>query len=351
LAKYFLSLGEFEQARQQLAFLADTTEKLELSYQLAIALGDQIFIDSHFERLLKAASNKPKLELLVKNINRYQIAKPVNKPISANIQQGLACPYPVQFLASDFGSLARAESLINQLTNKASFSDYFCFATPRYIAKSLLQCNEQENTPLMCNEQVFASLVFSEPIRYLAVILEVGQANVNHGIMYLDKADDSQVFEHELLHFLGFADEYPLPAGHNLCLFKGAENHPQFVANNLVLAKPGININQVELNKLVPKEIVKRWVKSNTCDANINQAWQPDSKASQLASYQYPMPASYWQLLSGFNQEFLMPSYHYNIAQALAKAELDVQAFHWLDLAITKEKQPKRIKKIRLGGF
>jgi hypothetical protein len=37
-----------------------------------------------------------------------------------------------------------------------------------------------------------------------------GKANVHNGIMFLDRQDSYDVFIHELAHFVGFIDEYPL---------------------------------------------------------------------------------------------------------------------------------------------
>jgi hypothetical protein len=44
------------------------------------------------------------------------------------------------------------------------------------------------------------------------IVTDRGKANVDNGVMYLDIADDYAVFVHELAHFAGFVDEYPMSA-------------------------------------------------------------------------------------------------------------------------------------------
>ncbi|QDP01523.1 hypothetical protein [Thalassotalea sp. PS06] len=63
------------------------------------------------------------------------------------------------------------------------------------------------------------------------MITDKGNANVNHGILYLDGADDAAILKHELMHLIGFIDEYPLPANHQVCQV----NELTAVAKNIVV--------------------------------------------------------------------------------------------------------------------
>ena len=84
-----------------------------------------------------------------------------------------------------------------------------------------LQClpNFDGHPRLGCDIGPIAELADDKAFTHAMVFADEGKANVHNGIMYLDLADTYSVFVHELAHFAGFVDEYPLSSdmAANIC--------------------------------------------------------------------------------------------------------------------------------------
>ena len=103
-----------------------------------------------------------------------------------------------------------------------------CVAEPVWITSEPLACVTEPR--IKCQLAAFRSAVNERVFDNLIIVTDRGKANVDNGVMYLDIADDYDVFVHELAHFAGFVDEYPMPAEQANLVCRSA------TAPNLVLA-------------------------------------------------------------------------------------------------------------------
>ncbi|WP_286219635.1 tetratricopeptide repeat protein [Thalassotalea agarivorans] len=195
---------------------ATNTAHLPLLMRVNIRLGNVYFVEQHIEQLEDANI----ADELVEQINRYQVVTSLPKFVSQ-------CENSVQPIATSLEDLTSLESKLATLRDSFVASQ-FCFDTPKYVPIDRLQCNRLPNAPIMCDEDIWLSYQGDIAAKLLLVMLPRGGANVHGGIMYIDRADTPNVIEHELMHWLGFVDEYPLRATHNFCT--GA-----YVAKNVVV--------------------------------------------------------------------------------------------------------------------
>lgn len=106
-----------------------------------------------------------------------------------------------------------------------------CLLEPIWVKPKQVKCDEnwQSHRRLGCDVRQLSRLPLDDDFSHLMVLAPRGKANVHNGIMYLDQGDSYSVFVHELAHFAGFVDEYPLSSdmAEFVC-------HPYSQAPNLV---------------------------------------------------------------------------------------------------------------------
>jgi hypothetical protein len=217
-------------------------------------------------------------------------------------------------------------------------------------------------------------------------MVEKGGANVHLGMMYLDSHDSIDVFSHEISHLLGFVDEYPLAKSHERCLQPQPEpfSHNIAVLNNTYYGDRTILREQILkaipwaqyisnktpiLQKILGQE--KTWrlgtpennndhfglFIAESCDNSSVaskldiSAYKPIAKRTQLRYFAKDFPQEYVTLLSDQSKQFLMPSFHYNMALALYQHGIIEEAKYWLEQATLWEKNSIRRKRIRQGGL
>lgn len=123
------------------------------------------------------------------------------------------CAMRVQFVANSLDSIIQADqfkTLFSQDQRLQSLG--ICVNEPVWIPEQELQCDAQWHgyPRLGCDLASVAELGQAQQFDHLVIFAREGKANVNNGIMFLDLTDSYQVFVHELAHFAGFIDEYPL---------------------------------------------------------------------------------------------------------------------------------------------
>jgi hypothetical protein len=353
LANLAYQANNWQQAKNILDELLHLPAAFTLRYELAITTGELDFLQSQWSRLQRLTVDHKQSKALVAAINKYQIF-PVQMPKFQPLRMAEPCDLPVQFFATDLPGLQQAEKLINHANRHPYLSQYFCFAEPRYMSVSELDCHHKQDAPIMCDERMFASKNIANEIRFIVLLGDQGQANVNKGIMYLDKADDGQVFEHELLHWLGFVDEYPLAASHQLCLSSQSPDLTRVAVN---LLKGELDLSDVHQKQQAARQFglhlsehVQLTV-ANSCDQAKVKTWKPVNNPTLLEDYQLSLPKLYWQLLEQSEGRFYMPSYHYNLAQAYYIASQDKLAAKSLQAALKQENSRSRINRVQKGGF
>ncbi|MGR3982308.1 hypothetical protein [Pseudoalteromonas sp. 1181_04] len=166
-------------------------------------------------------------------------------------------------------------------------SGSFCFSKPIYLGDSI-NCQQQPQHAAKCDWQPLAhNKAWPTGFDFIVMMTATGSGNVQGGIMHLNSASYYGLFLHELMHFNGFEDEYPLPAAKQawLCNQKG------LVAPNLFIA-----------NDLTPPA---GWQLSDSCQTPI-KAYKPSHNWSIMQYQQIPLSVHYQQL---WLQQITDPSY------------------------------------------
>lgn len=130
-----------------------------------------------------------------------------------------------------------------------------CINQPVWFETSHMSCSNNPNERLKCDIASLITLADKRAFTHAVVVGKSGKANVHNGIMYLDYNDSYSVFVHELAHFAGFVDEYPLATelANNICK---AQTHPNILV---------YNANTKHSDNLIAVR---------TCDNHANQAFK-----------------------------------------------------------------------------
>jgi hypothetical protein len=125
------------------------------------------------------------------------------------------CRQKILFVTADIDSLAQTENFRASFAqDKRLQSLSICIHNVTWFDPTSIACEEnwQQQGRLGCDVLTLAEKLKSLPFTHLVMFADKGKANVKNGIMFLDKQDTYDVFVHELAHFSGFIDEYPLSA-------------------------------------------------------------------------------------------------------------------------------------------
>ncbi len=339
LAKIYLSESNLNRAKALLLPIITENGVLALLIEIAVTQGNLDFINQYAVRLKEDEVNQALYQKLLK----FQIIK------NSNIASSPSCLAKIQPFATNLKNLAYFEQLISS-EKLEPLSSYVCFSPVRYVSKRALSCQHENNEAIRCDESIWQSYLpddakDTEGIRFLAVLAEKGGANVNEGILYLDSEDTDEVFFHEIVHLLGFIDEYPLAKNHQRCLSVQEE---MFAHNVAILPRYYQGSKQdvraeilaqlpwakyIKSSTKIITETSQGWLLgtagiepqseevgafiSETCSEQSFIAVKPLKQKTALRYFEEEFPALYLQLLKDSPERFLMESYQYNIARAL----------------------------------
>ncbi len=380
-------------------------DSLKLRIEIALAQGNKqtlVTLIQQWQQLsgdLLSKQQQRTQQYLLSQLQYFSVFDAVQANFESNLAErlnkknsklALACKNSVQLFATRLADLVHLEVLLSKFAQHP-LSGSFCFSPPRYIPLHQLQCESGGiTTAISCDEAQWHQFAENINSRYLGIMLPEGGANVHLGIAYLDSHDDHLVFAHELAHLLGFIDEYPLPEKHLAC----TQKQTKMFANNIaVLASDHLNEKQYQnqdgrlaLRKKLLAQLpwakqiktstpiihlkkeaqgLQSWVigtpesykhevglfKSDTCNTAVAQAYKPLSTRTFMQSYEAPFPSSYQQVLTQWQNQHAMPSFHYNIALAKYRAGHNIQAKHWLKMAELQESDSLRQRRVRLGEY
>ena len=242
-----------------------------------------------------------------------------NKNQNSDFKQQLStlpvnCKQKLLFVTPDIGSLVQAEYFRSRFAQDPRLDSLaICIYDVTWFDPVGISCEENwhQSGRLGCQLITLAEKLKSLPFTHLVMFADKGKANVHNGIMFLDRQDTYDVFIHELAHFSGFIDEYPLSQelAKRVCagvdapniVFKQATNSK---ADRQYWQSMGLQ-NNIDL------------FAARTCDNHSTQAFKA---SKQLTFMEYHdtayIPAHYltaWQrqLQNTPNQ----PSAHINFAQ------------------------------------
>jgi hypothetical protein len=366
----------------------DTVAAIILTLKIAISEGDIKLANALLNKFSSVLQANKIGALLLSAIEKFQV---LAFPDEVNIEGDnvdTICANSIQIFATNLVHLTQAERLVKRFNNRA-LSDLVCFSAVRYLPISSLSCPLTQQSAIQCDESKFHEVANSITTRYLAIMLPEGGANVHFGILYFDAQDSIDVVEHEISHLLGFVDEYPLVKGHVKC----RSSQQQASAQNIAILQDSYQGDRVKIRGEILKQLawaeqIKKstpilhlkddssqknqyWqlgtpeqfeqevglYRSETCDNNSAKqqstfnAFKPLSSRTKLQYDELNFPNQYIELLHSNSEQFLMPSFHYNIALAYYQQNKIEQANDWLEQAANWESDYNRKKKIRQGDF
>jgi len=399
LAKLYFHQGNISDAQNLVATLnvmefshtqgeSVTFSAIILTIKIAISTGKIKLAKSvirKFSSLLQA--NEVGASLL-SAIDKYQVLPSKGDISLEQVDASASCATSIQLFATNLSHLAQVERLVKRFKHQP-LNGLVCFSPVRYISLSALSCSSAPQGAILCDETKFHEIADSITTRYIAIMLPKGGANVHFGMLYFDAQDNIDVVEHEISHLLGFVDEYPLVKGHVKC----RASQQQVSAQNIAVLQNSYygersSIRTKILKQLAWAEQIKKstpilhlknegsqkdqyWqlgtpeqfkhevglFKSLTCDNNsVKQqstfnAFKPLSDRTKLQYDELNFPKEYIRLLLNNSQQFLMPSFHYNIALAYYQQNNIKQATAWLEQAAGWESVDSKRKRILQGAF
>lgn len=188
-------------------------------------------------------------------------------PISYHNEQ---CQQTLRFLVDSLDGAVKAKELVRQFRqDKRLASLPICVEAISWLPEDRLDCqaNWRTSKRISCDLVAIADDFASSEATHGVIIAQQGKANVHNGLMYLDLADSYQVFVHELAHFAGFVDEYPLSE------FMAERFCTQQVHPNLVI--------QAESNT----DQAKPGYPARTCNNHSSQAYKPVAQMTFMEFY------------------------------------------------------------------
>lgn len=253
-----------------------------------------------------------------------------NKPRVAETINFQQCNINMQFIATSIESAKQAMFIENEFQNDERLTGLgICTNDLVWMDSSKLPCNEQaiNNYRITCDLSRVPDHFSPDQFSHLVIFTDKGKANVNNGVMYLDLTDTYSVFVHELAHFAGFMDEYPIADAMAERFCHVSHQHP-----NIIVAEPDRNdLSQMDLSYWQDKTDGISLVKSRTCNNHINQAYKISSKMTFMEFHDSQIiPQSYLNIWKHRLQsrEGVVPA-HINIAQALEYTGQNELAREW----------------------
>jgi hypothetical protein len=224
------------------------------------------------------------------------------------------CNQTLLFVTPNIGSLVQAEHFRTRFAQDPRLKSLsICIYDVTWFDPVDITCEEnwQQSGRLGCQLLSLAEKLKSLPFTHLVMFADKGKANVHNGIMFLDRMDTFDVFIHELAHFSGFIDEYPLSQSLAKRVCAGVD-------------APNIVFKHAEQSKIDRQYWQSIGLQNNTdifaartCDNHSTQAFKASNKLTFMEFHDTAyIPANYliaWQrqLQKTPNQ----PSAHVNFAQ------------------------------------
>ena len=188
------------------------------------------------------------------------------------------CRFNVLLMSDHYQGLEKlADYKVRYQQKPEPSSGSFCLSSPVYVGKQI-HCNNDAAQRAYCQWLPFIeNHTFAKGFDFLIMMPRVGSASVQSGVMHLNSSSHYGTFLHELMHFNGFEDEYPLPAVKQqwLCDLEGK------VAPNLFISHK--------------QQAPKGWSASQACQQG-GIAYKPTKALSIMQYQQIPLSAQYRRL-------------------------------------------------------
>lgn len=269
------------------------------------------------------------------------------------------CHMQVQPVVNSLDGISKISDIKTQFGNDKRLNGLsICISHPIWVKPEQMNCdaNWRSQGRLGCDLSYLATQLKAPNFTHLLVVGEKGKANVNNGVLYIDLVDTYDVVVHELAHFVGFADEYPLSESlaERICHI---DNPPPNIVLQVPVLEPELDVVDDESFDLIAEQTeesdnneslpldLSYWerfgeriqlTRSRTCDNHKNQAYKASKRLTFMEYYDTkyipPLYLAMWEdRLS--QKENLLPAY-INLGQALdRKGDTDAAQYWWDSLA------------------
>lgn len=187
-----------------------------------------------------------------------------------------SCSMRIQFVANSLDSIKQANNYYKEFNRDERFEGMpICLNKPLWVQHEDFICDSRatNNYRITCSLAHLDGVLEPEDFTHIAVFAEQGKANVVNGVMFLDLADKYSVFIHELAHFVGFIDEYPLSsefAGYFCSVFRDFPN--------IVIVPENGTLDDIDLEYWQTRSDGLSLARANTCNNHPAQAYKFSSK-------------------------------------------------------------------------
>ena len=238
------------------------------------------------------------------------------------------CRQKILFVTGDLQSLKQGEHFKQRFTNDERLKSLsICIEAITWFDSESVSCDEnwQDLGRLGCDIKPLAKQIKYQPFTHLVIFADKGKANVDNGIMFLDRQDTYDVFVHELAHFSGFIDEYPLSKNMAARVCEGIE------APNMVFKKAQENTDSTQLEQAKINTRLVTLSPARTCDNHTTQAFKTSKKLTFMeyhdTAYIPPHYLTAWQMqLQNLPSH---PSAHINFAQLFEDENNQIESQFW----------------------
>lgn len=240
-----------------------------------------------------------------------------------------ACAIDIQFVATSLDSIRQADHYFNKFQQDQRFKDLpVCLLPPVWLEHPDFSCDSRpvNNYRISCNLSYLENVFLPDAFSHLTIFADQGKANVVNGVMYLDLADKYSVFVHELAHFVGFVDEYPLSPEFARFFCNGEQQFP-----NLLIVPEGKTLDDVDLGYWQSLSSDISLARADTCNNHTAQAYKFSSKLTFMEFHDTdhipPFYLHIWR--QRLNDKANLRSAAINIAQALEEQGNSPAALKW----------------------
>jgi hypothetical protein len=250
---------------------------------------------------------------------------------------GPDCLQQILFVTSELRSLSQATDFINRFNSDIRLQGLpICIAPKVVFVPQLLKCDDvAANTRISCDIAPLAANLKEAQFTHLVIFAKQGKANVHNGIMYLDEQDTYDVLIHELAHFAGFIDEYPLSKELAERVCSGIDTP------NLVFQQAGQKQPDLHYWQQQGRSDKVKFTKARTCNNHTAQAFKISSELTFMEYHDLNrIPVSYlaaWT--TSLQQNHSITPAFINFAQ-LYEQQNDVSALYWRQRYQTFHQQP-----------
>lgn len=213
---YFVEPASFQKTPLSSTHLSSKAAEQQLAHGLRLWRDKNFQQSAQIFSLLGSKNLNEQLQPLVRLYQYHATA--FNKNRNSDFLQQVStlpdnCKQKLLFVTPDIQSLAQAEYFRVRFEQDPRLNALsICIYDVTWFDPVGVVCKEnwQQSGRLGCQLLSLADKLKRLPFTHLVMFADKGKANVHNGIMFLDRQDTYDVFIHELAHFSGFIDEYPL---------------------------------------------------------------------------------------------------------------------------------------------